>query len=755
MVDTSTSIPPELTQTQLSQLQADFNIQQGETDMLIMDMPNVPPQAAPVLMQTAAVMQKIPSKPDTESLYGSMGACVVSPSLEKMGIGSGTSLTNGLSLYPQGTALRRLPEAVNDVALQKAAKYASVQIFQQPKHGIIVSKDGDFYFVPDKGYVGNDKVVFLVNIDGRNVKTVYYIKVIDVESNPGNFDYLYNKYCPQGTNDWQISANATDTTTLASILGTTLATTLDANTTGITVNIADLPNAAIGQTTGTAITLDTNAAGYGWYIDPNPAANTDFLPTSNPNVWIAAPGSAAAGKMDMLSVLLHEYGHALGLDHSANPNDFMAPNLQPGERRLPSAAELTLMSQLALQLNSGTAVASSTAPAPTSPTAPVLPIGTALSALLIGRLRRTDYGSLSPVITSVQIPAPQFELAINSTLTNSNFASGTTNWTATGNVTTNPTGTATLTNSTSADAQLAQAFNITSQDRYIEFTVVNGLQKGNGPADAFQVGLDNAVTGTALVGTDGLSNSDGLLNIQADGTTHTASSVQTIVNADGTTTYVIDLQNALSSGAITGTPAALSFDLIGFGNSQSQITIKDIKLLQTMQGLNETVSTSEDASVNISPLAANAAGATPQLNITQNPANGVLTQNADGTFSYVPNTHFFGTDSFQYSYTTNGATSNVATVNIAVSEVAYPPTASNSIAVATAGKPYTFDPLAGAADINGNVMTRRSLSRAQSLLRRMYASTFDTLTLFILITGVINLTPPLFGYLYNLHKITN
>ena len=59
--------------------------------------------------------------------------------------------------------------------------------------------------------------------------------------------------------------------------------------------------------------------------------------------------------------------------------------------------------------------------------------------------------------------------------------------------------------------------------------------------------------------------------------------------------------------------------------------------------------------------------------VTQNPANGTLTQNADGTVSYVPNTHFFGTDSFQYSYTTNGATSNVATVNIAVNEVAYPP----------------------------------------------------------------------------------
>ena len=53
----------------------------------------------------------------------------------------------------------------------------------------------------------------------------------------------------------------------------------------------------------------------------------------------------------------------------------------------------------------------------------------------------------------------------------------------------------------------------------------------------------------------------------------------------------------------------------------------------------------------------------------------------------------------------NGGTSNVATVNIAVNEVAYPPVGVNSSATPTAGKPYTFNPLAGANDINGNPMT--------------------------------------------------
>src|SRR5205823_2072856 len=57
---------------------------------------------------------------------------------------------------------------------------------------------------------------------------------------------------------------------------------------------------------GVAVTVDDDANGVGWFVDPTPQDGAEF----------AAAGSPAAGRYDLFTVLLHEFGHALGFTAS-------------------------------------------------------------------------------------------------------------------------------------------------------------------------------------------------------------------------------------------------------------------------------------------------------------------------------------------------------------------------------------------------------------------------------------------------------
>jgi len=95
--------------------------------------------------------------------------------------------------------------------------------------------------------------------------------------------------------------------------------------------ISDLADGILGWTDGSTITLDLDAAGHGWFVDTTPRDAVEFSLYLGTDHLGAVPGSAAAGAMDLLTVLLHEIGHWAGYDHDAGMA-LMAPVLGAGQR---------------------------------------------------------------------------------------------------------------------------------------------------------------------------------------------------------------------------------------------------------------------------------------------------------------------------------------------------------------------------------------------------------------------------------------
>jgi hypothetical protein len=85
----------------------------------------------------------------------------------------------------------------------------------------------------------------------------------------------------------------------------------------ITFQIADLPGTTLGLASRGVITIDVDAAGYGWFTD------VSTRPTG--------------GHADLLTTVLHELGHEMGYDdvYDAAYTGLMAGTLPLDTRRLP------------------------------------------------------------------------------------------------------------------------------------------------------------------------------------------------------------------------------------------------------------------------------------------------------------------------------------------------------------------------------------------------------------------------------------
>ena len=263
----------------LARMEAELDLTRGEMTMFTLDMPNEPPRPPMVVVAQAAPVQV-----ERTGKMRAMGICATARSnpgtplhpAEYSPLDPRYAAESYFFIYENGKRVAHFDEVGRHIPLPLSA----IKLIAPPKHGQFSDgPDGfPYMYMPDLDFVGDDKVIFEVTVEGMPVRVVVAIKV---RENLG--DEQYGEYCK--VDRWKISTAPADTPEYT--LSAVIAGLLD----GPAPHVADLPGLATGQTIGSQITLDTNAAGYTWYIDFTPLDNTDdYLPTADPTIWKAKPG---------------------------------------------------------------------------------------------------------------------------------------------------------------------------------------------------------------------------------------------------------------------------------------------------------------------------------------------------------------------------------------------------------------------------------------------------------------------------------
>ncbi|MDF1751216.1 MAG: PKD domain-containing protein [Verrucomicrobiales bacterium] len=108
----------------------------------------------------------------------------------------------------------------------------------------------------------------------------------------------------------------------------------------IEVSVIEIEGLALGYAEGTNIYLDSDAFGQGWWVDSTPLDDVEFY--MDEEGIMSALDSAASNRMDLLTVMMHEMGHVIGLEDlysEADSNNLMFGSAQTGVRILPVEGE--------------------------------------------------------------------------------------------------------------------------------------------------------------------------------------------------------------------------------------------------------------------------------------------------------------------------------------------------------------------------------------------------------------------------------
>ncbi|PNY36630.1 hypothetical protein C2E31_12345 [Rhodopirellula baltica] len=309
-------------------------------------------------------------------------------------------------------------------------------------------------------------------------------------------------------------------------------------------------------------------------------------------------------------------------------------------------------------------------------------------------------------------------------LRNGNFDQAGESWSTIGTVTFD-TAAAQLFENGTRRSSLRQAFYVPDDSSELRL-IVSGLTLNSTvkhAPDAFEIALLDATTLLPLAGVVAAADSDSLLNIRSDGTYLAAPGVVVgdangadpssdlggVVAVDGFGRYLVQID---VSSIPAGTLAVLSMDLLGFGDTDSTVSIDEVGLVQGGAKIPvaeaDIIVTSEDVPVNFDLLAndqtATAAFDLASLQIVVPPSHGeVYLSRETGLVTYAPQADYSGSDSFTYTIRdAAGFVSNEAFVSVDVQAVTDVPVLELQKASGSQDTPLALTIDARSADTDGS-----------------------------------------------------
>lgn len=199
---------------------------------------------------------------------------------------------------------------------------------------------------------------------------------------------------------------------------------------------------------------------------------------------------------------------------------------------------------------------------------------------------------------------------------------------------------------------------------------------------------------TALITT----TSHGQLNLAENGTfTYIPNS-----NYHGIDSFSYEIENTLGEKAQAFVSLTIKpVDDIPTANNDNYQTNEDTALtVSSINGLlaNDVDIDSGSLAINLSPIVL--------------PQQGVVSLNAEGSFTYTPNNNFNGVDTFTYQVTNNQGATNTAQANITITAVDDAPQAVNDSASTHSDTPLTINVIANDTDIENDALTIIATSTA-------------------------------------------